>query len=165
MSILSSKWIIGLLILIGSYLILWIIGKKSVEAETAINASGDEVWEALTTVEKVKKWNGVLIPVEGEMQAGSVIKYEFYQEENGEVAVMNAKVVEVSTQELINQRGGIPTILTFDHRYILTKNEGQTLVKIKEEYRGVMVPFWNPDPVEKAYERLLTQLKTFLENG
>ena len=165
MSILSSKWTIGLSILVASYLILWLAGKKSVEAEVTIEASADEVWEALTDLEKVRQWNKVLIPVEGQMSVNNKIRYEFYQEEDGKAAVMDAKIEEVVKSSLINQKGGIPTVITFDHHYVLSDNENKTTVKIFEEYQGVMVPFWNPEPVEKAYERLLAQLKTFVENG
>ncbi len=165
MSILGSKWTIGLLIPIGIYLILWLFGKKSVQAEVTVNAQIDEVWNALTEADKIKEWNKVLIPVEGSLIENGTIKYQFYQEENGELAVMSANVVELVQSELINQKGGIPSILTFDHRYIITQNAGLIQIKIMEEYRGAMVPFWNPKPVGKAYERLLIQLKTFLENG
>jgi len=164
MSILSSKWVLGLVILLVTYLAVWFIGKKSVVSEIRINTTSALVWEALTDAEQVRKWNSVLIPADGNIQEGSKITYEFYQEENGKAAVMDAQVIQLIYAELINQKGGIPSVLTFDHRYIISSNDSSTTVKIREVYRGVMVPFWNPIPVEKAYDRLLVQLKTHLEN-
>ena len=57
----------------------------------------------------------------------------------------------------------MPFILTFNHKYTLeSANDGTRLI-IHEDYRGIMVPFWNPTPVEKAYERLAMDLKTRVE--
>ncbi len=161
MAILGSKWAIAVLVFTVAIIVLFLIGKKSVRSEVSIEASEQEIWFALTEMKQIKAWNKVLVPVEGEMTAGGIIKYEFYQEENGKAAVMDANVKQLITNKIINQTGGIPGILTFDHKYIIN----QSTVAIDEQYRGIMVPFWNPAPVEKAYERLLLQLKKHIENG
>lgn len=153
------KWfIIILIILIGVLFVLYLIGKKSVHTEITINAPSEAVWSVLTDVQNIKEWNSVLIPVEGELVEGNQIKYEFYQEP-GNKSVMSAKVKEIINQELINQKGGISGVLTFDHMYVLEPAESGVKVIIHEEYRGIMVPFWNPEPVENAYSRLLNELK------
>ena len=56
-------------------------------------------------------------------------------------------------------KGGMTGILTFNHKYILEKTGTVTKVIVHEEYKGIMVPFWNPSSVEKAYEKLLLELK------
>lgn len=163
-SILSSKWGLAALAVLAGLLILFLIGKKSVQAEVVINASPQKVWTVLTDFSEVKKWNDVLIPMQGTLEEGTTISYEFYQEKGGKATAMNAKVKQVDEHELIHQQGGIPGVLTFNHRYIITPNGQETSVQILEKYRGVMVPFWNPNPVEKAYERLLKSLKQKVEN-
>ncbi len=159
MALLGSKWLIAVLVILALLVILYFVGRKSVHAEVVIEASPEEVWLVLTDISKIKDWNTVLIPIEGELTEGATLTYEFYQDESGDAAVMGGKVKQIIEQELINQGGGMQGILTFDHQYILTQIDGQTKVTIHEEYRGIMVPFWNPKPVGEAYERLLASLQ------
>lgn len=149
---------------IAALLILYLIGNKSVSASIQIEASQDEVWKTLTDFETIKDWNQVLVPEDGNLIEGTSINYVFYQEEDAKPASMAAKVKAVEPNQHINQGGGLPSVLTFDHHYRLQESEGTTTVTINESYRGIMVPFWNPEPVETAYGRLLNQLKTRVEN-
>ncbi len=154
----TSKWAIAGLVIIVVFFMLLVLGRKSVHVDVIISASRDQVWSVLTDFTKTEEWNTVLVPVEGELQEGNSIKYEFYQEEGGKATVMDAKVVQMVPEHLLNQQGGIPLILTFDHQYILKPIDAGTNVIIHEEYRGIMVPFWDPAPVEQAYARLLINL-------
>lgn len=163
MEILSSKWLIGIAIIVVLLTVLIFTGKKSVNAEVSINGTKGDVWTVLTNFTKAKEWNKVLIPIEGTLEVGNKIKYEFYQDEGGKAAVMDAEVKRIEIGELINQKGGMPGILTFNHHYFISESGTTTTVKITEEYRGLMVNFWNPKPVEKAYERLLISLKQKVE--
>ncbi len=158
MAILSSKWVIAVIILLLILLFLFIIGKKSVHTEIKIQAPPSAVWSVLTDLPGIREWNQVLIPIEGELIEGNLIKYEFHQDETS-TSVMSAKVIQLIPEKLINQKGGMEGILTFNHKYILESVEEGTKVTIHEDYRGIMVPFWNPAPVEKAYAQLLKSLK------
>ncbi|WP_044204228.1 SRPBCC domain-containing protein [Flammeovirga sp. OC4] len=164
MAIFGSKWFIFIFIVVLFFIILLMIGTKSVSTQVQIKASPKNVWAALSNTDNVKQWNKVLIPIKGELKEGNVINYDFYQEENGKPSNMNATVKEIVDQKMINQQGGLPLILTFNHKYIIESTSFSTTVKIHEEYKGIMVPFWDPSPVEKAYSRLLHQLKSFIEN-
>lgn len=160
MAIMISKWAVAVLVVLSVLLALFLVGKKSVRADVEISASPQEVWAVLTDVARAGEWNTVLVPQGGELREGNSIQYEFFQEEGGKPSVMNAKVKQLEPHALINQAGGIPGVLTFDHRYVISSDEeGYTTVTIREEYRGIMVPFWNPEPVERAYGRLLGLLK------
>ncbi len=165
MLLVNSKWMLVAFAVIAVLLILYLVGKKSVTTEISINASKERVWQLLANVDYINEWNKVLIPAKGNLQEGNTILYEFFQQEGGAPAEMEAKVVSMISMELINQKGGMTGILTFDHKYLISEENGITNVKIHEVYRGIMVPFWNPAPVEKAYKRLLQQLKTRAENG
>lgn len=165
MEILSSKWFIGLAIIIIILIVLVFTGRKSVQAEVLINGSAEEVWQVLTDLSKVKEWNKVLIPVDGQLEVGNQVTYEFYQDEGGKAALMDAVVQRIETDKLINQKGGMTGILTFNHHYLINESGATTTVKITEEYRGIMVNFWNPQPVEKAYKRLLISLKEKVEEN
>ena len=158
MALLTSKWMIAVLAIVALLVILYLIGRKSAHSEIAIPASAQEVWAVLMDTEKIKDWNPVLIPIEGELKEGGSVKYKFYQDENN-VSEIPAKVKHIKEASLLNQAGGMAGILTFDHRYILEEIEGGTKVTIHEDYRGIYVPFWNPAPVEEAYKRLAEALK------
>lgn len=158
MSMFSSKWIIVVLLLILTLVVLFIIGRKSVHAEITIQASPEEIWAVLTDIQQIKAWNPVLIPIEGTLKEGADIKYEFHQDENNS-SIIPATVKQMTENQLLNQVGGMTGILTFDHKYILEPLKIGTKVIIHEEYRGIMVPFWDPSLVEAAYARIGDALK------
>ena len=133
-----------------------------VSAEIVINASTEKVWSVLMDKSVYREWNTVLIPVKGDLKVGSKVEYEFHQDENTK-SVIPSKVLAIEENKILNQGGGIPGVLTYNHKYILEKNEGGTKVIIHEDYKGVGVPFWNPAPVQKAYERLCKDLKNRVE--
>ncbi|WP_172826879.1 SRPBCC domain-containing protein [Flammeovirga sp. SJP92] len=151
------------LIIISVLFLLILTGRKSVKAIIKIKAPQEEVWSKLIDINEVKTWNRVLVPIQGEFKVGNTIKYEFYQDENGKAAVMNATVKKIIPQKIINQKGGFPGFLTYNHHYLLSSDGTFTTVTITEEYAGIYVHFWNPILVEKAYERLLTLLKKRIE--
>ncbi|APD07736.1 hypothetical protein UJ101_02236 [Flavobacteriaceae bacterium UJ101] len=135
-----------------------LMGKKSVHHEIIIDATSDQVWEVLINMEKYPEWNPVMQLLEGEVKEGNKVKYQFTQDENN-ISEIRAIVKQVIPNKLLNQKGGVPLVLTFNHKYILEPNEGQTKLMIHEDYRGIGVNFWNPKPVEQAYKRLNKALK------
>lgn len=141
MAMFSSKWVIAGLTLLSIVLLLLMIGRKSAHTEVIIKATPEKVWAVLTDFTQVKEWNSVLVPIQGELKEGNTIKYEFCQDEGGKAAVMDATVRKIIPGELINQTGGMPLVLTFNHKYILEPVGEGTKVTIHEEYRGVMVSF------------------------
>ena len=158
MSLLTSKWFV-LAVAIGVVvLLMYALGRKSVHTELEIPATPAMVWQVLTDTAAYRDWNPVLVPVKGELQVGSRVEYEFTQDE-GNSYVIPATVNRMNAGSLLNQGGGTPVILTFDHRYVLEPVDGGTKVTIHEDYRGIGVHFWDPSPVQAAYERLNAALK------
>lgn len=162
MTILTSKWMIVVYVLSLILIVLYLTGCKSVHSQIIIKAPPQDVWNVLTDFEKIKEWNHVLIPIEGELKEGATITYEFHQDENN-MSEIPATVKQIIGNKLINQTGGMWGVLTFNHKYILDPIEDSTQVTIHEDYRGIMVPFWNPAPVEEAYKRLGQALKDRVE--
>lgn len=144
-------------IVIAVGIILYFTGRKSVHAEIIIDAESSTIWSVLTTADQIQEWNSVLVPIEGELKEGEKVKYEFRQE-GSDPAVMSATVIEMEENKLIHQKGGLAGILTFNHKYRLVDTEDGVKVIIHEEYRGIGVNFWNPTPVQAAYEKLLGEL-------
>jgi hypothetical protein len=155
---LKSKVMIIATVIVVTLVVLFLIGRKSVHSEIIISAQPQEVWQVLMDKEAYREWNPVLIPLSGELEAGAKVNYEFAQDENTKSEITST-VKKIVDKELLNQGGGIPGVLTFNHKYILESVEGGTKVTIHEDYRGIGVTFWNPKPVEKAYERLNEALK------
>ncbi len=143
-------------------IILVFTGNKSVHHEITINAAPEKVWDILTNMDEYPNWNPVMKLLEGEVQEGNKVKYKFTQDEKS-ISEIDAIVVQVIPNKLLNQKGGIPLILTFNHRYVLESTGNLTKVIIHEDYKGIGVNFWNPQPVEEAYKRLNVALKNRVE--
>ena len=156
--LLMNKWFWLALVAIAILINLYVFGKKSVHQEMSIDASPAEVWKILTDFESIGLWNKVLIPIEGQLKEGEKVTYEFHQDSTSSSKIP-ALVKTLKAPELLNQTGGMRGILTFNHKYMLFTDGKGTRLIIHEEYRGIMVPFWNPKPVEKAYGRLAQSLK------
>jgi len=151
--------ILGILVIL---VILVFTGNKSVQHEITIKASPDKVWSVLTQMEGYPKWNPVMELIDGTVQEGNKVKYRFTQDEKS-ISEISASVVQIIPKKLLNQKGGIPLLLTFNHRYMLEPLGNSTKIIIHEDYRGIGVNFWNPQPVEDAYKRLNIALKNRVE--
>ena len=157
-----------LLLLVGLILLLLaghLFAQKSVRSEVTISASPEAVWKVLTEVDDYPNWNPTMRVLEGAFQEGAEVKYEF-TDGDGNKSEIGAKVKRVREPELINQSGGISGVITFNHFYRIepvSAQPGLTRVIIHEEYAGFYVWFWNPDSVERAYEKLNLALQDRVE--
>ncbi|WP_435625313.1 SRPBCC domain-containing protein [Flagellimonas sp.] len=143
--------------------ILMITRRKSVHHEIIINNSSKEVWNVLISMDKYPEWNPVMELLHGEVEEGNKVTYKFTQSSDSSYEIQ-AMVKEIVTGQLLNQSGGTPLILTYDHKYILEQVEEGTRVTIHEDYGGIGVNFWSPKPVEEAYARLNEAIKTRVES-
>lgn len=159
MTFLTSKWlIVTIIVIVFSLVLLYLIGRKSVHTEIVTPASVEQIWSVLVDTKQYEQWNQVFELLEGNLQEGETVKYRFHQDDDNAYEI-STSVKQVLENKLLNQGGGMPGVLSFDHRYILEPIEGGTKVVIHEDYRGIAVPFWNPEPVGKAYHRLGQALK------
>ncbi len=153
-----NSWMIYLIVFLLVLVVLYFTGNKSVHHEVVINKSPEKVWDVLTDTDKYQEWNPVMNLLEGEIKKGNSVKYRFTQDENN-VSEISSKVKEVIPNKLLNQGGGLPFVISFDHNYILEEKGEGTLLTIHEDYKGIYVNFWNPKPVELAYQRLNQAIK------
>lgn len=157
------QWLLGIFIcLFLVSVILYFTGKKSVRHEIFIDAAVADVWSVLTDTAQYPEWNPTMQILDGELKEGNNIQYRFTQNENNQYEVPST-VIKITPNQLLNQSGGTPIILNYDHCYQLEEVEGGTRVTIHEDYRGIFVNFWNPQPVEKAYAKLNQALKERVE--
>lgn len=164
MTLLTSKWFLGLLFVLAALIILWAAGKKSVTASIVIDATPAQVWASLTDTIKYEEWNPTFEVVKGKLQQGEEITYLFKENQDKSYEI-KTQVNKVIPNELINQSGGVKGILTFNHHYYLVEVDGGTRLQIQEDYKGIAVHFWSPRPVEDAYNRLARALKQRVEQG
>ncbi len=158
MTVINSKFIISISLVGLILLVLYIMGRKSVHTELMIPAEAGEIWAVLMDAAGYSEWNPVLVPVEGELREGANIKYEMTQPD-GKQSSISARVVELIKEKKLNQFGGMPGILTFDHTYSLEPVEDGTKVTQHEEYRGIGVVFWDAGWVEPAYAKINKALR------
>ena len=158
--------IIGIFVLIAAVLaiVLALTGRKSVYAETTINASPAEVWAMITDAESYPSWNPILIEAKGEYVAGGAVTYQMKIGDSEPTEVTPA-IKQIKANELLHQGGGMAGILTFDHRWKLEAVPGGTKAVQQEEYTGIGVWFWDPSDVEKQYQQGLDAMKVILESS
>lgn len=160
---LNTKLLVVLLAIVVFLIVLYFLGRKSVHHEIIINASPEKVWSVLTDTDSYDSWNPVMKLLEGEIRESNRVKYRFTQDaENSSEIPSNVK--KIIPNILLNQGGGLPFVLTFDHKYILEPLGNKTKLVIHEDYKGIGVNFWNPAPVEAAYKRLNEAIKERVES-
>ena len=154
---------IVLFIIVAIVVMLYFLGRKSVHHEILIHASPEKVWSVLIDTDSYEDWNPVMKLVEGEVIEGNKVKYQFTQDAEN-VSEIPSNVKRIIPQKLLNQGGGLPFVITFDHQYILEPSGDGTRLTIHEDYGGIYVNFWNPAPVEAAYGRLNEAIKQRAES-
>ncbi len=160
---LNSKLLIILLIIIAVLILLSILGRKSVHHEISINANPERVWAVIIDTDNYDSWNPVMKLLTGQVKEGNKVKYRFTQDADN-VSEIPSQVKKMIPNELLNQGGGLPFILTFNHQYILKPLGKGTRLIIHEDYHGIGVNFWNPTPVQAAYKRLNEAIKERAES-
>lgn len=152
MSILSSRWFLSIVAVLLVLVVLYLLGRKTVHTEILIAAEPGEVWSVLVDRPGYRDWNPVLVPLEGELREGATLTYLMTGPGDQQTEV-KTRVVVLVEEEHLNQRGGVPGVLTFDHHWRLERVDGGTQVTQHEEYRGIGVLFWDPGWVTPAYEK------------
>lgn len=149
-----------LLLIAGSHFLV----SKEFHAETHILADPQKVWTFLLDETKYKKWNTVLIPINENITQGKKIKYEM-TDQNNKKSTITIKVKKMVPNKELNQVGGMPGILTFNHKYILEQTDNGTKLIQYEIDRGVGLLFWDSSWVESAYQKSGENLKGLIEKN
>lgn len=163
MTFFKSTWMIVIYCLLGLSIILYFTGRKEVHTEVYIKASPEEVWSVITSTNLYADWNTVFEVRDGELIEGNKVSYRFMSSPS-KTEDITAKVKTLQAKKLLNQSGGMPFIITFNHKYILEKTDNGCKLTIHEDYRGLMVNFWSPNEVKLAYERLAIDIKNRAES-
>ncbi|MEO0814609.1 MAG: SRPBCC domain-containing protein, partial [Myxococcota bacterium] len=155
----TSKTIALVVLLLGVIVMtLSIFGHKKVHSELVIPASPAEIWAVLTETAAYAEWNPVFVSVTGEHREGAKLSYEM-KDQSGKTSTVSATVKKVVPERELNQFGGIPGVVTFDHHWVLEAVEGGTRVTQWEQYRGLYVWFWDPTWFGEQYQKAIEALR------
>ena len=147
----NPKWIVFSLLPV-------CVSCKTFHTEITIPADPETVWSVLMDAPRYKEWNPLLVPIEGNLQEGQKIKYRMTQP-GGKQSELTSRVKKIIEYKELNQGGGIPGILTFNHKYLLEPVDGGTRVTQHEVDRGVGLLFWDSSWVEPTYKKENEALK------
>ena len=129
---------------------LFTFGCTSVETETIIPASPEEIWSVLIDADGYKEWNSLQIPIEGKIKDGAKIKYHYFQPEKEPIEI-EFKVVKFERYKELNKSGGIWGYFSFVHHWFLEPvPEGIRVIQHKD-LSGIGVFFWDHNQLKSSY--------------
>ena len=158
----SAKWLILALVAVAVLAGAVLLPRKSAHAELVFEQAPEEVWAALMDTSVQSDWNPIFESVEGAYRVGATMQYGMVTAD-GSIAPVESRVVEMVPNKLLNQLGGYPGILTFDHQWILEATPEGTRVVQHEEYRGIGVLFVDVSYVPSLYQQGLVALRSRLD--
>lgn len=164
MTILSSKWLWIALLAVAVLVVLYFNSRTEMHTEIVIDAPPEEVWAVLIDTEKYPEWNPVFVEADGKFEVGTSITNQVIEPGKDPVA-MTANVIAVEPLSHINQKGGIPGVITFDHHYYLESEGNGTRVIQHETDKGLYMYFWDSSWVEPAYASVNEALKSRVEQA
>ena len=129
-----------------------LLARKSVRAEITIPVEPEVIWSVLTNPETYGEWNPILTAVDGVFVKGATLTVAM-RTDDGSTSTVMSKVEAIEAPSKINQTGGIPLVLTFNHTWSLEEMPEGTRVTQSEYYTGIGVLFWDPSTVEQAYHQ------------
>ena len=153
-------WVVAILLGVASTLAL--TGKAEFRAETMIEAPPEKVWAVLTDPSSYADWNPVLVKVEGTFGEGETMTTTVLFPD-GDRTPLSGQVARMVENSLLQQKGGIPGFVTFNHIWRLEAVDGGTKVIQYEVDRGLYMWFWDSSWVEPAYQKATDGLKAFVE--
>lgn len=131
--------------------------RKTFHVETVIAASPEEIWAVLVDTSAYPEWNPVFVEVDGTYALGATVENNV-RDPDGKILAMTAEVRAFAPGRELRQYGGVPGVITFDHRWLLEPAAGGTRVVQHEVDRGIYLWFWDAAWIEPAYARVLDAL-------
>jgi hypothetical protein len=140
---------------------MYLAGHKVVHTQIIIPTSATKVWSVLTDTSSYSKWHPVIAHVEGRLEPGQQV-VSMWTDAEGEKHQIESNVVRYKDERLLNLYGGMPLVLTFDHRFELETVPEGTRVTQFEEYRGIGVLFWDTTRIKTAHAAANEALRAYV---
>ena len=138
------------LLFIGGLIIASFLTSKTFEAEITIAAAPEKIWEVLMDTGAYPDWNPTFVKVSGPYKVGTKMSLRVMKPDGAFVEMRPTLKALVPNREL-HQGGGVPGVLTYNHRWTLQPVEGGTLVRQTDVDRGAFLWFWDSGWIEPAF--------------
>ncbi|MCP4138275.1 MAG: SRPBCC domain-containing protein [bacterium] len=140
-------------------------GKKDITTEITMDAPINTVWLELTDFSKYPDWNPFIKKLTGDIKEGNTIEVTFHAK--GSDPMVFTPEIKLKEKNKILQWEGkflLPGIFTGKHTFELTKlEENKTKLVQKENFKGILVPFFNFDSTEEGFNLMNKELKKRVE--
>lgn len=133
-------------------------GKLIYKVATRLNATEEEVWDKISDPRELKKWDTMLIEIDGKVEEGGWIKLR------SKISPDRSFKLKVSAYEPFKYmvwESGFNPVFKGVREYHLESTGGVTTLKIEETFSGWMLPFMKkmlPD-CETLFGTYVTDLK------
>jgi signal transduction histidine kinase len=135
--------------------------RRVLEHTIEIDATPEQVWEALTRFDAYAGWNPFMRRIAGAPEVGSRLRIELSPPEGRRIVVSPSVVVADPAREL-RWRGALPLgLFTGEHAYVITPAESGSTVVHRGWYRGLLVRVFGSviDRTGRGFERMHSALK------
>lgn len=134
---------------------------KKIETQITINANPSKVWRVLTAQSDYPNWNSFILKFEGNLKVREQLEVVI-QPANSSKMTFKPKVLECTENKLLKWKGKLLMNGIFDgtHQFELVDNKNGTTTFIQsEEFKGVLVRFFNLENTVKGFENMNRELK------
>ena len=138
------------LLLIGALIVASFLTSKTFEAEITIAAPPEKIWAVLMDTGAYPDWNPTFVEVSGPYLVGTKISSRVRKPDGAFVEMRPTLKTLVPNREL-QQGGGMPGVLTYNHSWTLQPVEGGTLVRQIDVDRGAFLWFWDTSWIEPSF--------------
>ncbi len=135
--------------------------RRVLEHTIDIDATPDQVWEALTEFDAYAGWNPFMRSISGAPQVGSKLRIELAPPDGRRIVVSPSVVVAEPGREL-RWRGALPLgLFTGEHAFVISEAETGARVVHRGWYRGFLVRLLSRviDRTSLGFERMHGALK------
>ncbi|MFH8747487.1 SRPBCC family protein [Streptomyces rimosus] len=139
---------------------------RSIEKTITISASPDAVWSVLVDFENYRNWNPFVLWAEGRPVVGETLKAHI-RPPGGKGMTHQPTVLIAEPGRHLQWLGkvAVPGLFSGRHEFILEPTDEGTLLRQREEFTGILVPFLGStlDRTEKGFVELNQALKNRAE--
>ena len=135
--------------------------RRVLEHTIDIDATPEQIWEALTGFDAYEGWNPFMRRVDGAAVVGRKLRIELAPPDGRRIVVSPSVVVADPAREL-RWRGALPLgLFTGEHAYVITGDETGSTVVHRGWYRGLLVRLFGRviDRTAMGFERMHSALK------
>ena len=140
---------------------------RTMSATIRIDAAPMDVWAILTDLSGYSDWNPLFRSAAGEVAPGNRITLRSVHPANGRSMTVKPKIVAAEPGAELRWASSLPGIISGEHSFVLTPEEGGTRVVQSETFRGLLVPLSGKtlDRAADSFRELNEALKKRAEAG